>query len=61
MANRRATFEVGQQVRLKATLEPLPNIPAGAIGVVTRVSEWDVWVRLDKGVFRLPQGDVEHI
>jgi hypothetical protein len=61
MVNGRATFEVGQQVRLKATLEPLPNIPAGAIGVVTRVSEWDVWVRLDRGIFRLPQGDVEHI
>jgi hypothetical protein len=61
MANGHAKFEVGQQVRLKATLEPLPNIPAGATGVVTRVSDWDVWVRLDRGVFRLPQGVVEHI
>jgi hypothetical protein len=56
-----ATFEVGQQVRLKATLEPPINIPAGATGVVIRVSDWDVWVRLGRGVFRLPLGDVEHI
>jgi hypothetical protein len=57
----RATFEVGQQVRLKVRLEPFANIPAGATGVVTRVSDLDVWVRLGRGVFRLPQVDVEHI
>jgi hypothetical protein len=53
-------FELGQQVRLKTPLEPPVNIPAGTIGSVVRVSDWDVWVRFDKGVVRLPMGEVEH-
>jgi hypothetical protein len=53
-------FEVGHQVRLKTTLEPPANIPAGAIGSVNRVSDWDVWVRFGKNVVRLPMGEVEH-
>ena len=56
----REGFEVGHQVRLKTALEPPANIPAGAIGAVTRVSDWDVWVRFDKGVIRLPMSEVEH-
>jgi hypothetical protein len=55
----RKDFEVGQKVRLKTALEPPANIPAGAIGSVTRVSDWDVWVRFDKGVVRLPMSEVE--
>ena len=55
----RQDFEVGNQVRLKTTLDPPVNIPAGAIGSVTRVSDWDVWVRFDRGVVRLPRSDVE--
>jgi hypothetical protein len=42
-------FEVGHQVRLKTALEQLVNIPAGAVGSVIRVSDWDVWVWFDKG------------
>ena len=57
----RKGFEVGDQVRLKKALDPPVNIPAGAIGSVTRVSDWDVWVRFDKGVVRLPMGEVEHV
>jgi hypothetical protein len=53
-------FEVGHQVRLKTALEPPANIPAGAIGTVIRVSDWDVWARFDKGVVRLPMSEVEH-
>jgi len=52
-------FAVGQRVRLKWELEPPVNIPAGAIGQVTRVSPWDVWVRFDKRVVRLPFSEVE--
>jgi hypothetical protein len=52
-------FEVGHQVRLKTALEPPVNIPAGAIGSGTRVSDWDVWARFDKGVVRLPMSEVE--
>jgi hypothetical protein len=52
-------FEVGHQVRLKTALEPPVNIPAGAVGSVIRVSDWDVWVRFDKGVVRLPMSEVE--
>ena len=55
------TFEVGQQVRLNTALEPPAGIPAGATGLVTRVSDWDVWVRFDRGVVRLPVGEVEKI
>ena len=55
----RKGFEVGDQVRLKTALEPPANIPAGAIGSVTKVSDWDVWVRFDKGVVRLPMSEVE--
>jgi hypothetical protein len=54
-------FEVGHQVRLKTALDPPVDIPAGAIGSVTRVSDWDVWVRFDKGVIRLPKGEVEEV
>jgi hypothetical protein len=46
-------------VRLKWELEPPLNIPAGAIGKVTNVSPWDVWVRFKKLVVRLPFSDVE--
>ena len=53
------TFEVGQQARLKTALEPPVNIPAGTIGSVVRVLDWDVWVRFDKGVARLPIGEVK--
>ena len=52
-------FDVGDQVRLKTALEPPVNIPAGAVGSVIRVSDWDVWVRFDKGVVRLPMSEVE--
>jgi len=45
---------------LKTALEPPVNIPAGAIGSVTRVSDWGVWVRFDRGVVRLPISGVEH-
>ena len=55
----RKDFEVGHQVRLKTALEPPANIPAGAIGTVTRVSDWDVWVRFDNCVIRLPMSEVE--
>ena len=55
----RQDFEVGHQVRLKTALEPPVNIPAGAVGSVTRVSDWDVWVRFDKGVVRLPMSEVD--
>jgi hypothetical protein len=51
-------FEVGHHVRLKKALESPVNIPAGAIGSVTMVSDWDVWVRFERGVVRLPVGDV---
>jgi hypothetical protein len=34
-------FEVGHKVRLKRALEPPVNIPAGAVGLVVRVSDWD--------------------
>ena len=61
MTNARATFEVGHQVRLKTALDPPVDIPAGAIGSVTRVSDWDVWVCFDKGVIRLPKGEVEEV
>jgi hypothetical protein len=53
-------FTIGQCVRLKWELEPPVNIPAGAIGKVTRVSPWDVWVRFEKRVVRLPFSEVEH-
>ena len=52
-------FEIGHQVRLKTALEPPANIPAGAVGSVIRVSDWDVWVRFDKSVVRLPMSEVE--
>jgi hypothetical protein len=55
----RDDFEVGHKVRLKTAIEPPANIPAGSVGSVTRVSDWDVWVRFDKGVVRLPMGEVE--
>jgi len=55
----RKGFEIGHQVRLKTALDPPADIPAGTIGTVARVSEWDVWVRFDKGVFRLPMSDLE--
>jgi hypothetical protein len=57
----RKDFEVGQRVRLKTALEPPANIPAGSIGSVTRVSDWDVWVRFDRGVVRLPMSEVEEV
>ncbi len=47
--------------RLKTALDPPVDIPAGAIGSVTRVSDWDVWVCFDKGVIRLPKGEVEEV
>ena len=56
---RKENFAVGQRVRLKWELEPPMNIPAGAIGEVTRVSPWDVWVRFEKRVVRLPFSEVE--
>ena len=52
-------FEVGHQVRLKTALEPPVNISAGAVGSVLRVSGWDVWVRFERGVVRLPMSEVE--
>jgi hypothetical protein len=52
-------FEVGQQVRSKTAVEPPTNIPAGAIGSVIRVSDWDVWVRFEKSVVRLPMSEVQ--
>ena len=55
----RKDFEVGHQVRLKKALDPPVNIPAGAIGSVTRVSDWDVWVRIEKSVVRLPMSEVQ--
>ena len=56
---RKGNFAVGQRVRLKWDLEPSVRIPAGAIGLVIRVSPWDVWVRFEKRVVRLPFGEVE--
>jgi hypothetical protein len=56
---RKENFAVGQRVRLKWELDPPVSIPAGAIGQVTRVSPWDVWVRFEKRVVRLPFSDVE--
>jgi hypothetical protein len=56
---KKRNFAVGQRVRLKWELEPPVNIPAGAIGEVTRVSPWDVWVRFEKRVVRLPFSEVE--
>src|SRR6266851_1827346 len=53
-AMKKSNFTIGQCVRLKWELEPPVNIPAGAIGEVTRVSPWDVWVRFEKRVVRLP-------
>ena len=58
-AMRKENFAVGQRVRLKWELDPPVSIPAGAIGQVTRVSPWDVWVRFEKRVVRLPFSDVE--
>ena len=58
-AMRKETFAVGQRVRLKWELDPPVSIPAGAIGQITRVSPWDVWVRFEKRVVRLPFSDVE--
>jgi hypothetical protein len=58
-AMKKGNFAVGQRVRLKWELEPPLNIPAGAIGKVTNVSPWDVWVRFKKRVVRLPFSDVE--
>jgi hypothetical protein len=58
-AMKKGNFAVGQRVRLKWELEPPVNIPAGAIGQVTRVSPWDVWVRFEKRVVRLPFSEVE--
>jgi hypothetical protein len=58
-AMRKGNFVIGQRVRLKWELEPPANIPAGAIGEVTRVSPWDVWVRFEKRVVRLPFSEVE--
>jgi hypothetical protein len=37
---RKGNFVIGQRVRLKWELDPPENIPAGAIGEVTRVSPW---------------------
>jgi hypothetical protein len=56
---RKANFAVGQRVRLRWELEPPMSIPAGAIGQVTRISPWDVWVRFGKRVVRLPFSEVE--
>ena len=58
-AMRKENFAIGQRVRLKWELDPPVSIPAGAIGQVTRVSPWDVWVRFEKRVVRLPFSDVE--
>jgi hypothetical protein len=58
-AMKKGNFAVGQRVRLKWELDPPVNIPAGAIGQVTRVSPWDVWVRFEKRVVRLPFSEVE--
>jgi hypothetical protein len=44
---------------LKTALEPPVNISAGAVGSVIRVSGWDVWVRFERGVVRLPMSEVE--
>jgi hypothetical protein len=60
-AMKKGNFAVGQHVRLKWALEAPTNIPVGAIGEVTRVSPWDVWVRFDKLVVRLPSSEVDHI
>jgi hypothetical protein len=60
-AMKKRNFAVGQHVRLKWALEAPTNIPVGAIGEVTRVSPWDVWVRFDKRVVRLPAGEVDHL
>jgi hypothetical protein len=43
--------EVGHQVRLKRAFESPVNIPAGAVGSVIRVSDWDVWFCFDKVLF----------
>jgi hypothetical protein len=58
-AMKKGNFAVGQRVRLKWELDPPVNIPAGAIGQVTRVSPWDVWVRFEKRIVRLPFSEVE--
>jgi hypothetical protein len=58
-AMKKGNFAIGQRVRLRWELEPPVNIPAGAIGQVTRVSPWDVWVRFEKRVVRLPFSEVE--
>jgi hypothetical protein len=58
-AMKKGNFAIGQRVRLKWELEPPVSIPAGAIGQVTRVSPWDVWVRFEKRVVRLPFSEVE--
>jgi hypothetical protein len=58
-AMKKGNFAVGQRVRLKWELDPPVNIPAGAIGQVTRVSPWDVWVRFEKRVVKLPFSEVE--
>jgi hypothetical protein len=59
-AMKKTNFRIGQCVRLKWELEPPVDIPTGAIGRVTRISPWDVWVRFEKRVVRLPFGEVEH-
>ena len=59
-AMRKGNFVIGQRVRLKWELEPPASIPAGAIGQVTRVSPWDVWVRFEKRVVRVPFSELEH-
>jgi hypothetical protein len=59
-AMKKGNFIIGQRVRLKWELEPPMNISAGAIGEVTRVSPWEVWVRFEKRVVRLPFSEVEH-
>jgi hypothetical protein len=56
---RKGNFAVGQRVRLKWELEAPVSIPSGAIGQVIRVSPWDVWVRFEKRVVRLPFSEVE--
>jgi hypothetical protein len=58
-AMKKGNFTIGQRVRLKWDLQPPVNIPAGAIGEVTRVSPWDVWVRFEKRVVRVHFSEVE--
>jgi hypothetical protein len=57
---RKGNFVIGQRVRLKWELDDPANIPAGAIGQVTRLSPWDAWVRFEKRVVRLPFSELEH-